>query len=1027
MVLGGFLLLTDLGLMGSLGAWLLEQQKGLLGQGFFLLAAAIVGAAFVGIKYKDSYFVGLKIACVFGALIVVAAIMQLLFGDAGASAMTAGELYRSAAAGSSGGGMIGGVIVNVLQSVIGHAGTYLVLVALLIAFAVIITEKSFVSAAKIGAEKTADVVKTGAGRTFEAARTGRDRYQQMHREHVIRRDARREEERLRRLEDEFDTNRRMTMSEISLGENPAQQLSAEAADAAVYADYGKEIIGDTQQPDISSLENVREPLFKTNYSGGRVQEGVSYDTEVIGDVIPEIPEEAPKEAVSIRRIDYDSDEIPFEETKEEAYKSYAYILDGDIISIDAARQSGYAVSRTAETAVPAAAAVSVLDPEHVAAFKPRPEDSPAAFETAETYPQAEETGFGVFSYTASDVTAESEAGPDPDRSGTNGEADEAQAFYDSMMESANDDTEIGFAPDTEVPGTEAAGTENTADAGQSWYETANGKTMQAPDSREAGEILGRKLQGDSLAQNRIGGTAPAKTGNTGTQPASAANKAEKPKPKPKPKPYVPPTLNLLERGDRQSVNSRETLQSNAQKLEKVLRDFGVGVTVTNIVVGPRVSRYELTLNAGVKVSRITSLSGDIKLALAASDIRIEAPIPGKSAVGVEVPNEKSSVVKFRDILESDELKNARSKLCWGIGLDIGGKTIVSDIAKMPHILVAGTTGSGKSVGINSLIMSILYRATPEEVKMILVDPKQVEFTVYNGIPHLLTDVVTTAEKALSALNWAVAEMTRRYGLFKQSGTRNIAGYNEKISKVMTDIPEEERPEKLPYILIIIDELSELMMHAKKDVESCIVSLAQLARAAGIHLVVATQRPSVDVITGLIKSNIPSRVAFKLPSVTDSRTILDAGGAEALLGNGDMLYKPGDKGSAIRVQGAFLSDDEVERVVNFIRKHNQTFMDPEIGNAIERQAEQRDSGQKSADSQNSGSEYDEYLAQAGRLIISTQKASIGGLQRKFKVGFNRAARIMDQLCEMGVVSSGEGTKERQILMDMNTFEQMIGQL
>ena len=342
---------------------------------------------------------------------------------------------------------------------------------------------------------------------------------------------------------------------------------------------------------------------------------------------------------------------------------------------------------------------------------------------------------------------------------------------------------------------------------------------------------------------------------------------------------------------------------------------------------------------------------------------------------------------------------------------------------MPHILVAGTTGSGKSVGINSLIMSILYRATPQEVRMILVDPKQVEFTVYNGIPHLLTDVVTSPERALSALNWAVAEMNRRYKLFQESGTRNIKGYNEKIEKVADTLPEESAPEKLPFILIIIDELSELMMHAKKDVESCIVSLAQLARAAGIHLVVATQRPSVDVVTGLIKSNIPSRVAFKLPSVTDSRTILDSGGAESLLGNGDMLYKPGDKSNPIRVQGAFLSDDEVENVVSFIKKHNPQESGHEVDTAIAQQMELNFSGQPQDKANDDAT--DEYFADAGRLIIMSGKASIGGLQRKFKIGFNRAARIMDQLCEAGVVGDGEGTKERRILMSVEEFEEMLG--
>ncbi len=553
----------------------------------------------------------------------------------------------------------------------------------------------------------------------------------------------------------------------------------------------------------------------------------------------------------------------------------------------------------------------------------------------------------------------------------------------------------------------------TVAAAKSGFSSAGGQSAQSAAQRNGQP--GRTNQPGQKTQ-------PGQQNTQQTAVASLTSQAaqQQPKPKPKPRPYVYPRVNLLEKGSKADRSGYERLRQNAVKLQNGLRQFGVGVTVTNITVGPRVSRYELTLDAGVRVSKLTSLTSNIMMMLAAKNIRIEAPIPGKSAVGIEVPNEVSTTVKFRDILESEEFKNAKSRLSWGVGLDIGGNTIICDISKMPHILVSGTTGSGKSVGINSLIMSILYRATPQEVRMILVDPKQVEFTVYNGIPHLLTDVVTTPERALSALNWAVAEMNRRYKLFQGSGTRNIKGYNEKIEKVAATLPEEERPEKLPFILIIIDELSELMMHAKKDVEACIVSLAQLARAAGIHLVVATQRPSVDVVTGLIKSNIPSRVAFKLPSVTDSRTILDSGGAEALLGNGDMLYKPGDKSSPVRVQGAFLSDDEVENVVSFIKKHNPKDGANEIDAVIEEQLELNFSGNPQ-DNKANEDDTDEYFADAGRLIITSNKASIGGLQRKFKIGFNRAARIMDQLCEAGVVSDGEGTKERRILMSMEEFE------
>jgi len=487
------------------------------------------------------------------------------------------------------------------------------------------------------------------------------------------------------------------------------------------------------------------------------------------------------------------------------------------------------------------------------------------------------------------------------------------------------------------------------------------------------------------------------------------------------RPYQFPPVSLLKKGVRSSSVDSNPGRDNARKLEQVLSEFGVGVTVTNVVKGPRVTRYEMTPDVGVKVSRITSLSGDIKLALAASELRIEAPIPGKSAVGIEVPNDESVTVTFRDIMETDEFRTSRSKLTWGVGLDIQGSSIVGDIAKMPHLLVSGTTGSGKSVGINSIIMSVIYRSKPEEVKMILVDPKVVELSVYDGIPHLLAPVVTKPEQALAVLNKACAEMQHRYNLFKESNTRNIIGYNEKVEEVCRNLPEDaQKPEKLPYILIIIDELSELMMHSKRDVESAIVSLTQLARAAGIHLVVATQRPSVDVVTGLIKSNIPSRVAYRLPSGIDSRTILDSYGAETLLGNGDMLYKPGNLNSPIRVQGAYLSDGEVEEVVEWLKKHNSVFYDDDWENlkAVQPSAGE---GPVTGDEEPDDGR-DEYFIEAGLLITEKKKASIGLLQRKFKIGFNRASRIMEQLNEAGVVSEGEGTKERQILMTPEEFRE-----
>lgn len=486
------------------------------------------------------------------------------------------------------------------------------------------------------------------------------------------------------------------------------------------------------------------------------------------------------------------------------------------------------------------------------------------------------------------------------------------------------------------------------------------------------------------------------------------------------KEYKFPPVTLLKRGSRPAgAYQEQEYKDTAIKLQQTLRNFGVGVTVTNISCGPAVTRYELHPEQGVKVSKIVGLADDIKLSLAAADIRIEAPIPGKSAVGIEVPNKENITVYLREIFEAEEFKKASSKLSFAVGKDIGGQVVVTDIAKMPHLLIAGATGSGKSVCINTLIMSILYKASPEDVKMIMVDPKVVELSAYNGIPHLLIPVVTDPKKASGALNWAVAEMMSRYDKFAQYNVRNLSGYNAKVEGIK-DIEDENKPEKMPQIIIIIDELADLMMVSPGEVEDAICRLAQLARAAGIHLVIATQRPSVNVITGLIKANVPSRIAFAVSSGVDSRTIIDMYGAEKLLGKGDMLFYPSGVPKPQRVQGAFVSDQEVAAVVEFLTSQElATEYMPDIESRISAVAAPSAPEQK-------GSGRDEYFEQAGKFIIEKEKASIGMLQRMYKIGFNRAARIMDQLAEAGVVGEEEGTKPRKVLMTMEEFEALLSQ-
>ena len=490
------------------------------------------------------------------------------------------------------------------------------------------------------------------------------------------------------------------------------------------------------------------------------------------------------------------------------------------------------------------------------------------------------------------------------------------------------------------------------------------------------------------------------------------------------KKYEFPPIDLLTKPKGTKGVSERELQDTAMKLQSTLDSFGVRVTVTNVSCGPAVTRYELQPEQGVKVSKITSLADDIKLNLAAADVRIEAPIPGKAAVGIEVPNKENSTVLLRELLESSEFTGHGSKVAFAVGKDIGGQTVVTDIAKMPHLLIAGATGSGKSVCINTLIMSILYKADPSEVKLIMVDPKVVELSVYNGIPHLMIPVVTDPKKASAALNWAVIEMMERYQKFAELEVRDLKGYNERVADAAKQGLEEEKYKHLPQIVIIVDELADLMMVAPGEVEDSICRLAQLARAAGIHLVIATQRPSVNVITGVIKANIPSRIAFAVSSAIDSRTILDGAGAEKLLGKGDMLFFPSGYSKPVRVQGAFVSDREVSAVVDFLKSNNEgSAYNTEISEKISNMP--TGGGDSAGAGSGNANGYDEYFADAGKLIIEKDKASIGMLQRAYKIGFNRAARIMDQLAEAGVVGPEEGTKPRKVLMSAEEFEQYIG--
>ena len=480
--------------------------------------------------------------------------------------------------------------------------------------------------------------------------------------------------------------------------------------------------------------------------------------------------------------------------------------------------------------------------------------------------------------------------------------------------------------------------------------------------------------------------------------------------------YQYPPIELLSKGEKKAIKGgAKALADVATKLQKTLYSFGVQAKVENVTVGPAITRYELKPAEGVRVSKIANLADDIALNLAAETIRIEAPIPGKQAVGIEVPNQEKEMVHLREVLESDEFEDSKSKMSVALGKDVAGKVIIADMAKMPHTLIAGSTGSGKSVCINTIITSIIYKAKPSEVKLVMVDPKVVELSVYNGIPHLLIPVVTDPKKAAGALAWAVQEMDNRYNLFAQKGVRDLKGYNALVEK-------EEGTGKLPQILIIIDELADLMMVAAKDVEDSICRLAQKARAAGMHLIIATQRPSVDVITGIIKANIPSRIAFAVSSQVDSRTILDQVGAEKLLGKGDMLFYPTGATKPTRIQGAFVSDEEVEKIVSFVKSNGEATYNEDILDTIENSGKP-DKEIQEVNSKESGDKTDEHLMEAIELVIETGQASTSFIQRRFNVGYARAGRIIDQMEERGVISGYQGSKPRQVLMSKEQWEEL----
>lgn len=924
------------GIGGYFGAVISDVSFGIFGVTAYLFPFLLFIAAAFLISNKGQRVAGIKFGSSLGLYLCICS-FATLFTDEYQEITEIAEIYEHSASFNNGGGVIGGVICNLLRPALGVIGTGIVLAVLSIVFFVLITQKSLMRGMKRQGRRFYQSAKESGIRRREANRLER---------------ARREEE--WDLPDEIAgaANVGTSMTDTAMNQDVIRLSDRNASGAGRRGRKRKQADSRNARSNRQTPQRRTEidvpvafPVHGREYRANRKVTGVTMDTQIHGDpekIGTDVHQIIPKNAVV--------DQTSFKERQQKS--TYIELEQTDSVKKSDMRSSD-------------------LEYYH-------------------------DTGMSDFHIEGIGISRNDEQKRISEQEVETAQAKDSTQVKDSAQELKNSyDNKKKLKTDVSDKTT------------QKEEVSAQEETVDAPEAASQEHSVPSKRNPRSSQEEIEEGIA--------TVEAEMAKAAENVRPE-----YVYPPLELLKKGKGVSgKNQEQEIRQTAAKLQQTLNSFGVHATVMNVSCGPSVTRYELQPEQGVKVSRIVGLSDDIKLNLAAADIRIEAPIPGKAAVGIEVPNSENRAVSLRDLLESDEFQNHSSKLAFATGKDIGGKVVVSDIAKMPHLLIAGATGSGKSVCINTLIISLLYKASPEEVKLIMIDPKVVELSVYNGIPHLFIPVVTDPKKAAGALNWGVAEMDDRYKKFAEFGVRDLKGYNQKV-EALKDVEDENKPQKLPQIVIIVDELADLMMVAPGEVEDSICRLAQLARAAGIHLVIATQRPSVNVITGLIKANMPSRIAFSVSSGVDSRTIIDMYGAEKLLGKGDMLFYPQGYQKPARVQGAFVSDEEVSDVVDFLKNENSIA-------AYDAQVEEQIAKvQKAALAAHGNEDTDALFADAGKFIIDKDKASIGMLQRVFKIGFNRAARIMDQLSEAGVVGPEEGTKPRKVLMSAEQFENYLEQ-
>ncbi len=1020
-----FLLIAELGYGGVVGKTLSTIMFGIFGTAAYIVPPFVFVTVLFIISNRGRRTLPARTAALIMLLVCVCAIFEFLSGEPGkAQAFDAASIYQRCAASGEGGGLIGGAVAYGLYRLLRNVGSVFVLILLMIVFLMILTQ--FSPAAQYRKAQQ-DRIRRGdpsfmekrraraleareaSARRREAIATQKEK-DKKEREELLEKERADKEERRRRREEMLAEARKAQpdLSETALEPASDQEEDFGLGEGIPFfkgkekktpAQPEPETTGRTEKVRSGAAHGIR---FLDRESGGALK------AEEIRVSAPAVNGTADQPSERVIRPDANTVRVESE--------GLIKIGPGEKSAFDVSsgRATMTVFSRTKETgAVDDGLHFPFGQGQNEGAMRKIYAGESRAGEADElTRPDIADAG-GMSSFNAQmerrnsePVQQQVQEPDDPDALPWG-----ADALSEEEM-AAIEAAEAQYEQGQETPPAKAREESAAKESGPVRTTVTARPKIVAPSEAEPA-VADEDLEGIEVHRDRGEDTGRG-AGRTVASGQSRSIENRK---------YSFPPFKLMKPGEagHNDETDRE-LKETAYRLQETLRTFGVNVTITDISQGPSITRYELQPEQGVKVSKIVNLANDIKLSLAAVDIRIEAPIPGKPAIGIEVPNKHPSVVALRDILETKEFRGAKSKLAFAVGKDLGGKTVVTDIAKMPHLLIAGATGSGKSVCINTIIMSILYKASPDEVQMIMIDPKVVELSVYNGIPHLMIPVVTDVKKASAALGWAVAEMERRYKLFAAAGTRDLNGYNAMVRSKGEAAAENEKI--LSRLVVIVDELADLMMVAKNDVEASICRLAQLARAAGIHLIIATQRPSVDVITGLIKANMPSRIAFSVTSQVDSRTILDMAGAEKLIGKGDMLFYPQNYQKPARIQGAFISDEEVQSVVDYIKLNNSANNSAMAGidSEIDSMAASGGTGAGAEIGNNSG--YDEHFAEAGRFIIDKNKASIGMLQRVFKIGFNRAARIMDQLAEAGVVSQDNGTKARQVLMDMPAFEQLL---